>query len=171
MAETLISTSSTVVATTEPERIFLVIVDASEELERALYFACRRARRVGGRVTLLYCMKEPESGHFLQFLGINERLEQETRETAEKLLYDLAEKTYQWSKKHAIVLVDEDMKTALPRLLEQEEISIIIQPMPVKGSVASSWASYLLEEGAAQMHIPLTMIPATMTIDEINKLT
>ena len=149
----------------------LIIVDNSQELERALYYASRRVQRFDGRVVLLYCTQQPESAHFIQFLGISNRLEEETREEAEQLLYDLAEKAFQWSKKHPIVVIEEDIKTALPDLLERENISIIIQPMPSKESSSGSWAAYLLEGGAAEMHIPVTMIPATMTIEEINRLT
>lgn len=155
----------------QDEQRCLVIVDDSQELERALYYACRRARRMQGRVVLLYCARQPESAHFMQFLGISSRLEQETREEAEQLLHDLAEKTFQWSQKHATVVIEEDIQAALPRLLEEENISIIIQPMPSKQTSSGAWTAYLLEEGAAEMHIPVTMIPATMTIDEINRLT
>lgn len=153
------------------ERTFLVIVDDSDELERALYFACRRARSVDGRVILLYCKEGAQQGSFMRFMGIGERLEEEARETAEQLLYDLSEKVFLWSKKHAVVLIEDEMKTAMPKLLGEGGISIIISPMPSKNSTASVWASYLLNQGAEEMRIPVTMVPASMTIDEINKLT
>lgn len=168
MTEENLPTSET---TNEEEQRCLVFVDNSQELERALYYACRRARRFDGRVVLLYCTEQPESEHFIQFLGISNRLEEESREEAEQLLHDLAEKTFQWSKKHAIVIIEEDVKAALPQLLAEENVSNIIQPMPSKENSSESWGRYLLEEGADALHIPVTMIPATMTIEEINKLT
>ena len=36
--------------------VFLVVVDDSEEMHQALQFACGRARTVGGRVALMYCI-------------------------------------------------------------------------------------------------------------------
>ena len=42
------------------ERIFLVVVDESPEMQKALRYACRRAKRTGGRVALLYVMEPPE---------------------------------------------------------------------------------------------------------------
>ena len=38
------------------ERVFLVVVDESPEMRNALRYACRRAKRTGGRVALLYVM-------------------------------------------------------------------------------------------------------------------
>ncbi len=35
------------------DRVFLVVVDETEEMKVALRFACRRARHTGGRVALL----------------------------------------------------------------------------------------------------------------------
>ncbi len=42
------------------ERVFLVVVDESPEMRKALRYACRRAKRTGGRVALLYVMDPPE---------------------------------------------------------------------------------------------------------------
>ena len=44
-------------ATAKPKQpVFLVVVDDSEEMHQALQFACGRARSVGGRVALMYCI-------------------------------------------------------------------------------------------------------------------
>ncbi|MCH8808530.1 MAG: universal stress protein, partial [Proteobacteria bacterium] len=39
------------------DRVFLVVVDETEEMKVALRFACLRARRTGGRVALLYVIE------------------------------------------------------------------------------------------------------------------
>ena len=153
------------------ERNFLVIVDATEELERALYYACRRAKRVDGRVVLLACTMAPGAGDFMQLLGIGDRLEKEGREEAEQLCFDLAEKVYQWSGKYATVVICEELQQSVAGLLEQEGVAIIIMPMPRSGSPSGDWASYMLKEGAESMRIPITMVPTNMSIDKINKLT
>ena len=46
-------------------RMFLVVVDESEELHVALRFACRRAQRTGGRVALLYVMEPSDFAHWM----------------------------------------------------------------------------------------------------------
>ena len=45
-------------------RVFLVVVDESPELANALRYACRRAKRTGGRVAMLYVMDPPEGNQW-----------------------------------------------------------------------------------------------------------
>ncbi len=49
----------------EMNRTFLVVVDDSEELRVALHFASRRAKRTGGRVSLLYVQQPAEFQHWM----------------------------------------------------------------------------------------------------------
>ena len=44
---------------------YLCVVDQSEELHQAVYFACRRAKRSGGRVALLSVVEPPEFQHWI----------------------------------------------------------------------------------------------------------
>ncbi len=68
-------------------RVFLVVVDESEELKVALRYACRRARRTGGRVALLYVIDTDDDG---QWMGVKELMREEKRAEAEALLTRLA---------------------------------------------------------------------------------
>src|SRR3954467_5443210 len=63
------------------ERLFLVVVDESPEMLNALRYACRRAKRTGGRVALLYVMDPPESQ---QWGGVADLMRQEARQQAEQ---------------------------------------------------------------------------------------
>ena len=45
-------------------KFFLVLVDASEELHQALYYACIRAKSAGLRVALLYVIAPAEFAHW-----------------------------------------------------------------------------------------------------------
>ena len=71
-----------------PIRIFLVVVDDSEEMRAALRYACNRARATGGRVALLRVIAPVERQHFA---AIGELMEKEAHEEAETLLNRLAE--------------------------------------------------------------------------------
>ncbi|MBF0335239.1 MAG: universal stress protein, partial [Alphaproteobacteria bacterium] len=48
----------------EDPRVFLVVVDDTEEMRAALRFACRRARATDGRVALLRVVAPAEFQHF-----------------------------------------------------------------------------------------------------------
>ena len=68
-------------ATAKPKQpVFLVVVDDSEEMHQALQFACGRARSVGGRVALMYCIVPAE---FEYWAGVGELMREEAREEAE----------------------------------------------------------------------------------------
>ena len=68
---------------TETTRVFLVVVDESPEMPTALRYACRRAKRTGGRVALLYVMDPPESQ---QWGGVADLMRQEARQQAEQVV-------------------------------------------------------------------------------------
>ncbi|MEE3626232.1 universal stress protein [Nitrospirillum sp. BR 11752] len=70
-----------------PTRIFLVVVDETEEMTVALHYAARRARSTGGRVALLHCI---EPGDFQHWAAVEDLMRQERREEAEQLLQRLA---------------------------------------------------------------------------------
>src|SRR5258708_30748785 len=74
-------------ASSPQERVFLVVVDESEELQVALRYAARRAQHTGGRVALLHVIEPTD----LQHWGAVETLmREERREEAEALLQKLA---------------------------------------------------------------------------------
>lgn len=73
-------------ALTEPSeyrRKFLVVVDDSPECDRAVTFAAHRVNRTGGTVVLLAVIEPIESQ---QWLGVDDVLRAEARESAEELL-------------------------------------------------------------------------------------
>ena len=61
-------------------KFFLVLVDESEELHQALYYACMRAKSTGLRVALLYVIAPAEFAHWA---GVGELMREEARDMAE----------------------------------------------------------------------------------------
>ena len=72
---------------TAAPRVFLVVVDESEELRNALRYACRRAQRTNGHVALLHVIEPVEFQHWL---GVGRVLEEDARAQAELKLQKLA---------------------------------------------------------------------------------
>lgn len=54
-------------------RVFLCVVDNTEECINAIYFAACRARRTGGRLALLYIMEPAEFQHWIAVEAENAR--------------------------------------------------------------------------------------------------
>ena len=65
------------------DRVFLVVVDQSEEMRVALHFASRRAMRTGGRVALLLVQEPAEFQHWM---AVGDLIREEAREEAEGLM-------------------------------------------------------------------------------------
>src|ERR1019366_8413062 len=65
------------------ERIFLVVIDETEEMRVALRYAALRASHTGGKVALL-CVIEPPGVQISK--GVEDRMEEERREEAEQLI-------------------------------------------------------------------------------------
>ena len=71
------------VASQADARVFLVVVDESPEMPNALRYACRRAKRTGGRVAMLYVMHPPEGQ---QWGSVVDLMRQEARQEAEAVV-------------------------------------------------------------------------------------
>ena len=69
------------------QRVYLVIMDDTEEASRALRFAARRAVRTGGTVHILALVPKQE---FVVFGSIQATIEEEARERAELLAHTAA---------------------------------------------------------------------------------
>ena len=61
------------------DRIFLCVIDSTEEVRVAIRFASRRAARTGGRVALLYVM---EPADFQHWMSVEEKMREERRDEA-----------------------------------------------------------------------------------------
>ena len=77
-------------ASPAPDRVFLVVVDDSAELEVALRYACRRARKTGGRVALLAVVEPSDDQHWM---AVGDLMKEEARAAAEQMLQKLSERT------------------------------------------------------------------------------
>jgi len=61
-------------------RTFLVVVDDSDEMTKALRYACRRAQHTGGRVALLSVIEPAEFQHWM---AVGDLMKEEARDEAE----------------------------------------------------------------------------------------
>ncbi len=148
------------------ERIFLVVIDESEEMRVALHFACRRALRTGGRVALLYVQEPAEFQHWM---AVGDLMREEAREEAESLLQKLSAEVQQWAGSFPIVYLREGKRNEeLENLLAEEpSISILVLAASPESSGPGPLISYLVGKGAAKLRVPVTIVPGTLTDEEI----
>jgi nucleotide-binding universal stress UspA family protein len=152
------------------ERIFLVIVDNSEEMKVALHFACRRAKSTGGRVALLYVQDQADFQHWM---AVAEIMREEQREAAEELLQALSAEVHDWSGKMPILYIREGVfREALVQLLDEEpSISILVLAAGVGHGGPGPIIDQIISKRAASLHLPVTIVPGSLDDAEIIAIT
>jgi len=166
-----VSTGSAGQAAPEHHRVFLVVVDDSEEMKVALRFAALRAKSTGGRVALFRDI-EPAGG-FHHWAGVGQLMQDEARQEAEQLLSDLAGEVIELSGQLPALyvrvgpIVDE-----LVALVEEEPtISILVLAAGTSKDGPGPLISFLAGKGANSLRIPVTIVPGNLTMEQIEALT
>jgi len=152
------------------ERIFLVVVDDSAEMKVALHFASRRAKQSCGRVALLH-VQEPAD--FQHWVSVGEIMREENREAAEELLQKLSAEVADWSGRVPTYFLREgDRREELAKLLNEEPtISVVVLAANVSGGGPGPLISYMLDNSASQLHVPITIVPGSLSDEDILGLT
>jgi|SRR6185503_6198894 nucleotide-binding universal stress UspA family protein len=154
----------------QEERIFLVVVDNSEEMRVALRYACLRAKATGGRVALFTAI-EPAESHTWQ--AVADRMEEEQRAEAEAMMQRFAEEVMKLSGKTPVLYIRPGMgREALLQLIDEEPtISILILAAGTGRGGPGPLIAALTGKFFPKLTIPLTIVPGTLTDEEIDALT
>ena len=151
------------------ERIFLVVVDESPEMRNALRYACRRAKRTGGRVAMLYVMEPPEGQHWGAVMDL---MRQEARQQAEEVVAQHADVAVSLTGQPPTIHIREGKsRDELIKLVnEDRSISVLV----LGGSSSSEGPGPLVTAFAgklgSQLRIPLTIVPGKLTEAEIDAI-
>lgn len=154
----------------EEDRVFLVVVDDSEEMRVALHFACRRAMRTGGRVALLY-VQEPAD--FQHWVAVGDRMREEAREEAEGLMQKLSAEVQQWAGGFPVLYLREGgRREELEKLLKEEpSISVLVLGASTGAKGPGPLVSYLFGKGASHLRVPVTIVPGSLSDEDVIALT
>jgi len=152
--------------TTNP-RVFLVVVDESEELQTALHYAARRAAHTGGRLALLYVIEPSELQHWI---SIEKLAHEEQREEAEQLLQRLCEEIAPVAGTMPIVFIREGHRRdeLLALIAEEPSISILVLAAGTGPEGPGPLISYLTGKPAARLRVPITIVPGDLTAEQLD---
>lgn len=151
-------------------RVFLVVVDDSPEMQAALRFACRRAQHSGGRVALLRVIEPTEYEHFA---SIGNLMRAEAREAAEELLNRLAADVNQMSGQLPVLFVREgNPRDELIRLISEEpSISVLVLAADTGPGGPGPLVTALTGKYIGKLRVPLTLVPGSLTPEQIDDIT
>lgn len=151
-------------------RTFLVLVDDSEEMQTALRFACRRAQATNGRVVLMRVIEPPDFQHF-RFIGA--KMEREARADAERRLQRLAAEVQKTCGQTPMLLVREGRAAdqIVETIKEEPDISVLVLAARKGKDGPGPLISGLSGTFGARLRVPVMVVPANLTDEEMDRLT
>jgi Universal stress protein UspA and related nucleotide-binding proteins len=149
---------------TEYKRKFLVVIDETEECDRALTFAAWRVKRTGGTVVLMSVVPSPE---FIG-LGVEDVLRAEAVEEAERNLDARLARIREIGEVRAESVIREgNAPEQIESVIDQDhDIAILV----LAASRSPDGPGPLVTHFAARANalpIPLTIVPGRMSDEEI----
>jgi nucleotide-binding universal stress UspA family protein len=150
------------------ERVFLVVVDESPEMRNALHYACRRAKRTGGRVALLYVMPPPEGQ---TWGGVADLMREEARQEAEQAVARYADVAADLTGQPPSIYIREGKsRDELIKLLnEDRSICVLVLGAASSDKGPGPLVAAFTRPGSG-LRIPLTIVPGSLSEAEIDAI-
>ncbi len=150
-------------------RIFLVVVDETEEMQHALRFACLRAKHTGGRVALLHVI---EPSDFQHWMAVGDLMRDEARTEAEQLLQRLAAGVQEMAGSMPVLYVREgDCRDQLFQLLDEEpQVSILVLGAKTGSGGPGPLVAALTGKFLGKLRVPITLVPDNLDNDTIDSI-
>jgi len=157
-------------AGTPHERVFLVVVDASPELRVALRYASLRALHTGGRVALVHVVEPTDRQHWM---ALESLMREERREEAEQMMERYAAEVQAVTGVPPTVHIREGSShdEILTLIDEDPSISILVLAAAVADSGPGPLVSALSGKYVGRLRVPITIVPASLSDEQIAALT
>ena len=153
-------------------RKFLLVVDESQEVESALFYAASRVQRSTGSLVMLYVV---EPGDYQHWMGVRQKqLEEETLKA--KALFRLFKRKlnlagFEGVEAEEVIRHGEIADEIVKLIGEDEDIAILVLGAAIDakgpGPLVSSFAA---GKAAGGFPIPVTMVPGKLSLDDIKAL-
>ncbi|MEM9267427.1 MAG: universal stress protein [Pseudomonadota bacterium] len=147
-------------------RKFLVVLDDTPECINAMRFAAIRAHKTGGGVELLAIIPPEEFQHWI---GVGERMRSEAHARIHahyEIFKGELEKNEDITPTLAI-REGERVTEILAHIQSDSEIGVLVLGARAKGDGPGPLVADLTGGRVNDMHVPITVVPGTMTKEEI----
>ena len=154
----------------KPEnRVFLVVVDDTEEMRLALRFACGRARNTNGRVALLFVVEPTDFQHWM---AVGDLMREEARNEGEQLLQRLAARVNELTGTLPVLYVREGTRREeLLKLIDEEpSISILVLGASIDKRGPGPLIEALTGKLVGKLRVPVTIVPGNLSEDEVDAI-
>jgi nucleotide-binding universal stress UspA family protein len=149
---------------------YLVVVDDTPECDRAMYYASRRAARVGVSVVLLRVIETRDHGQ--QWLGVADIMRAEAHEEANAMLATFAARSNGIAgiTPECVIREGEVAQQILKLIEEDEDISVLVLAAGV-GSEGPGPLVSNLGATAGAFPIPAAIVPGHLSDEELDAMT
>lgn len=147
-------------------RKFLVVIDETDECDRAVTFAAHRVLRTGGTVVLLSIIGNDEFQHWL---GVRDVLRAEGLEQAEELLEQRARHIREIGDIIVEKIVGEGRKAEqIEKLIaDDKQIAILVLASGTSAEGPGPLVSAFAGKGSKALPIPVTIVPGNLSNEDI----
>lgn len=154
------------------QRKFLLVVDESQEVESALYYAASRIQRSSGSLVMLYVIGPQDYQHWI---GVKQKQLEEETNKARALFRLLRRKLnlagFEDVATEEVIREGADAEEITKLISEDEDIAILVLgaatdakgPGPLVSSLAAG-------SKAGSFPIPVTIVPGNLSLDDIKTL-
>ena len=152
------------------QRKFLVVLDDTPECDRAVVFAAKRAEHTGGTVTMLYVITP---GDFQHWLGVEQVMRAEAQDDAEEVLsryVDRIRSTSNNVEPEQIIREGVKSEELLKLIDEDEDISILVLAAGTDKEGPGPLVTSIVMRGGGAFPIPVTIVPGTLSDEDIAAL-
>src|SRR5712691_1683018 len=148
---------------------FLVIIDETPECDRAVYYASRRAARVGVSVVMLRVIATHDHGQ--QWLGVADIMRAEAHEEANAMLAKFAARSNGIAgiTPECVIREGETAQEILKLIEEDEDIAVLVIAAGVDTEGPGPLVSHL-GSTAGSFPIPVAIVPGHLTDEELDAM-
>jgi nucleotide-binding universal stress UspA family protein len=148
---------------------FLVVIDETEECDRALYFAARRAMRTNSGLVLLAVI---DDAGFHEWLGVGDMIQQEAEEAAAAMLNRAATRAREIAGIQADMLTVRGARSEqiMKAIEEDEDISFLVLAASSSSDGPGPLVSTLAARSSGTFPVPIVIVPGAMSDEDIEAL-
>lgn len=151
-------------------RKFLVVIDDTEECDRAVVYAAKRAERTRGMMTMLTVV---QSGEFQHWLGVADIMREEAEEEARRVCARFEDRARSVAPSVELEIVVRQGKRAeqiLQLIEDDEDVGILVLAAGTGSEGPGPLVNQIAGKAAAQYPIPVTVVPGSLTDEQIKAL-
>ena len=146
---------------------FLIVIDESEELEKAIYFAANRAIHTDGKLSLLYIVDPAVNA---QWSRIGNLIEQEATSEAKKLcrIWSQKIKSRFGIESEVIIKMGDRCEELLKLVEEDKNIRFLVLASSANNEEPGPLIKALTGKKIKYLSIPMVVIPGSLSEKEID---